>query len=288
MSGDWPLARINNPITFVDGTVEEHLARYDAAGFVVSDHIADWDPGLRCGFVSLWPEYLELLTVADEAAYAAHADAELRADRTHGAIHAVELYSKDTQRVHDALAGRWDQLPDVETARLATTAPEAPPDFYFLALPALPGTRATTMTSTFADAAMRRFVNLAPNGVFGLAGLTIVVEDPVGARRAWAEVTEPGVHRLELLTPSEWQERGAAPGRDTGVVCLHLVSQDVERTVVAMTGAGWVAGDPIDGRRHLLPHPADGVRFTVEPGDVGDWLRRRREVLGERLSVRTS
>ena len=284
-----PLARLNNPITFADAPLERHLDRYRRAGFWLSDHIADWDPELRTGFVDLWPEYLELLTVADEDAFANRADPGLRHDRAGGRIHAVELYSEDTTAVHAALSGELSDegvtLPVVTEASLATTPPGAGPDFYFLDLPQLPGTRATVMTSTFPGTAMRRYLKVAPNGVFALAGLTLVVEDPERAGAAWARVTAPGVHELRFLTTRQW-EPAAGVRESPGVVCLHLLSEDPGRTLAAMLEAGWTRGHDLDGRIHLLPHPEDGVRFTVERGSVEEWLAARREVLGEELEVR--
>lgn len=35
--------------------LSRHLDRHRAAGFSGSDHIADWEPGLRNGFIDLWP-----------------------------------------------------------------------------------------------------------------------------------------------------------------------------------------------------------------------------------------
>lgn len=280
-----PLARPNNPIVFASAPVEQHLDRYRAAGFSVSDHIARWDPGLRNGFVELWPEYLELLTVEDEAAFERDADQTLVAQRASARIHAVELYSQDTPLVRERLSAAGVELPAVQEARMATTDAEARPDFYFLELPQLPGTLATTMTSTFEGTAMRRFAKVSPNGVFGLAGLTMVVDDVRQAQRLWAAVIEPGVHDLDFTTASGWQERCEQAGPETGVVCLHLLSQDVDRTVTAMLAAGWERGSDLDGHPHLLPHPGDHVRFTIRPGNVETWLRRRREVLGEQLQL---
>jgi len=281
-----PLARLNNPVVFATAPVETHLDRYRAAGFSVSDHVADWEPGLRCGFVDLWPEYLEILTVADDAAFDRGADATLRDDRARRGIHAIELYSADTVDVHRSLTARAVPVPAVREDRLATTAPEAGPDFFFLDLPMLPGARVATMTSTFAGTAMRRFVKVAPNGVFALAGVSIVVDDPDAAAPTWDDIVEPGVHDLRFVTCEEWQAECPDAGDGGGVVCVHLASEDPERTAAMMVAAGWRRGPDIGGHRHMLPHPADDVRFTIRPGVVDDWRHRRLDVLGEHLDIR--
>lgn len=286
---NYALARVNNTIVFAQAPVEQHLDRYREAGFLVSDHIADWDPGLRNGFIELWPEYLEILTVADENVFADEAPAQLKSERARGGIHALEFYSHDTRGVHAALTGAGNHLPDVCEARLASTPADSPPDFLFLELPhLLQGTSTITMTSMYPDAAMRRLVQVAPNGVFGLAGLTILDEDPDAAARRWSDLTEPGVHDIEFLSSQEWRTRWPEATQSAGVVCVHLLSEDVSRTVTAMTAAGWeAAGTPtIPGRVDLLPHPADGMRFTVRSGGPHTWIRRRLEVLGEHLELR--
>ncbi|MFV0535006.1 MAG: VOC family protein [Cumulibacter sp.] len=191
-----PLARLNTVLVFADSPPERHLERYRRAGFAVSEHVAEWDPGLRNGFVDLWPEDLEILTVADEEAFERDADTQLRAQRASKAVHAVELYSDDVHAVREQLIAAGIEAPEIVEGRLTATAADAQPDFYFLDLPHLPGTAATVITSTFPNPAMRRYLYVAPNGVFGLGGVTIAIDDPVTAGQAWASVVEPGMHDL--------------------------------------------------------------------------------------------
>lgn len=281
-----PLARLNTALVFAATPPEQHLDRYRKAGFVVSDLIAEWNPGLRNGFVMLWPEDLEILTVGDEEAFQRDVDARLRADRVSGVIHALELYSNDVHDVREQLTAAGVELPEIVEGRLAATAAEAGPDFYFLDLPHLPGISATVITSTFPNPAMRRYLYVAPNGVFGLGGATIVTDDPAAAEQAWAAVVEPGVHELDFVTPETWQQRCPGAAEQQGIACLHLLSEDPDRTVAAMCDAGWQRGPDLDGAPHLLPHPDDHVRFTVRAGNPEEWRQRRRDVLGEELELR--
>lgn len=282
-----PLARLNTAIAFAPTPIDRHLARYRAAGFALSDFIAAWNPGLRTGFVDLWPEDLELLTVVDEEAFERDASPQLRTQRRHRGVHALELYADDTSRLRTELIGLGIELPQVRQERLATTGPQDEPDFLFLDLPHLGRQpEVTALTSARPDAAMRRFVKVAPNGVFAMAGVTIVVDDPAASRRAWRHVIEPGVHELDFTRLQEWRSRCSDAGPGTGVVCLHLMSEDVDRTLAAMLSAGWERGQDIDAHPHVLPHPQDGVRFTLRHGEVEHWARQRREVLGEELQIR--
>lgn len=281
-----PLARLNTALAFATTPPERHLERYRKAGFVVSDHIAEWNPGLRNGFVVLWPEDLEILTVADEEVFERDADSRLRADRASGAIHTLELYSDDVHAVREQLAASGIELPEIGEGRLTATETAAGPDFYFLDLPHLPGTSATVITSTFPNPAMRRYLYVAPNGVFGLGGATIVTDDPAAARDVWAAVVEPSVHEIGFITPQTWQQRCPGAGDQQGVACLHLLSEDLDRTVAAMRDAGWQRGPDLDGMPHLLPHPDDHMRFTIRAGDPEAWRQRRHELLGEELELR--
>lgn len=280
-----PLARINNPVAFVSDPLESHLERYRRAGFAAQSHIADWEPGLRTGFVDLWPEYLELLTVADEQRYESGADDALRAARSIQGIHAVELYSADAAATSHRLMELGYQLPGIREDRLATTDSSDGPDFYFLALPFLAGTVATTMTSTYRDTPMRRMVKVSENGVFALAGMTAVVDDPPAAAAAWDVVITPSVHSLQFLTPDQWRQVCPTDAGTGGVVCLHLLSENPDRTVEQMEAAGWTSAASPAGAAHLLPHPADHIRFTVTHASVEDWVDQRRRVLGEQLTV---
>lgn len=279
-------ARINNPIMFLTTPLERHLYRYRRAGFIVSEQIAIWDPGLRSGFVNLWPEDLEIMTVGNEGAFTTGADAQLHSDRSHHGVHALELYSSDTPRLRDYLEHSGVVLPGVREGRLSSTDNTAPADFFFLDLPQLPGIRTSVMTSTFPNAAMRSFIDVAPHGVFGLAGLTIITARVEEARTAWGAVVEPGVHDLMFVTPEQWIGSHPDAPLESGIGCVHLLSENPVGTAAAMVSAGWERGPDVDGHPHLLPHPEDGVRFTIHRGSAEEWRRRRSDVLGEDLTVR--
>ncbi|WP_353648201.1 hypothetical protein ABLG96_15275 [Nakamurella sp. A5-74] len=99
-------------------------------------------------------------------------------------------------------------------------------------------------------------------------------------------MTIPSVHCLEFLNVDEWRQLCPAGDEVDGVVCLHLLSEDVDRTVDRMITAGWTTATPLAGAAHLDPHPADHIRFTITDASVEDWVEQRRRVLGEQLIVR--
>lgn len=83
------------------------------------------NPGLRNGFIDLWPEYLEIITVQDEAAFAA--DDDPGNDYLRGARGgppgpgALELYSEDVARLREAMTTAGHQVPVVVESRMAGT-----------------------------------------------------------------------------------------------------------------------------------------------------------------------
>ena len=61
--------RFDHLITFTSATsIDDHLKEYVAQGFVPHAQTVRHEPGLRNGFVSLGPDYLEFWWVEDEGA----------------------------------------------------------------------------------------------------------------------------------------------------------------------------------------------------------------------------
>lgn len=247
------------------------------------------NPGLRNGFIDLWPEYLEIITVQDEAAFAA--DDDPGNDYLRGARGgppgpgALEQYSEDVARLREAMTTAGHQVPVVVESRMAGTDAKDRPDFYFLDLAWLPGPPATAMTSTHPSTPMRHQIKIAPNPVFALGGLSLVSGNPARIASSWSELLDPGAHSCTVHSTAGWQATSGELATADRLVCLHLLAVDPHATLRAMSTAGWSAGKDLQGRRHLRPRPADGFRFTVEHGDSWSWRDRRQELLGEQLEI---
>lgn len=296
-----PALRLDHVLTFTSvSAVEEQLDRYRAGGFVVSDHIAAWAPGLRNGFVNLWPEYLELLCVADDDAFAT-APAELRQARGAVRPYGLGFYCEDTTSLHAQWSERGIALPEPEYLRLATTSDEDRPDFCEMALPDLAGAACFVLTSFFPGAAMRRRMQVAPNTVFGLAGVTFVNDDPLAAADRWRSVLRPapgrvpagsgqvvhGVHRFTWLYPTDLTE-GYGLRRQIGppdIAVVHLLAEQPTVTAQMMAAAGWVVHERSHDIFVVGGHPADGINFTVTSGSADERRHQRATVLGEHLTV---
>lgn len=257
--------------TVVRGPLAAHLDRYRAAGFPVGERTATFPDGLTCGFVTLWPEYVELLAVEDEARFDEVGDPFFHQALAERRPLSLELTSTDTAAVRTRLVAEGLELPPLDETRKAGTPDDAPPDFVGLYLPQLPGSAVSCHTP--ADRSLLgRPVQHGASGVFAMSEWTLVVDDVARARAAWLQVTGPTAVALRFLTPEQWRaETGdVLPG---GLAEVTLLSTAPDNTVTAMLAAGWERRSSTSGV--ALRHEADGVRYKVEPGDVEAWRARR-------------
>lgn len=297
-----PSLRLDHVLTFTSvKRVEASLERYQLAGFVVSDHIARWEPGLRNGFVNLWPEYLELLCIDDSDSFANDAPDALRNAASQHRPFGLGFYSDDTVALHKQWAAKGRQITAPEMLRLATTSPDSPPDFCEMPVPELEGADCFVLTSYFPDAAMRRFMDVAPNTVFGLAGVTLVTERPDLRCRDWAALLDVealvespdeaflhlGLHRFRWISEKQHESQYCFPWDSSGseIAVLHLLAEDASLVSRMMSDAGWTVITSRSGCT-TAHHPEDGFVFTVEEHRASDWQRSRKTTWGEALQLR--
>lgn len=284
-------------------SVDEHAAGYRRLGFVPQAHAARWEPGLRNRFVGLWPEYLELVWVEDEDAFAAAHEDPITRFRAARRPFGVGILTDDVPALHDEWVARGFELPPVRYESPAGSDPNAGPLFAFQAIPhnVLPGVDAFALTSYYRPAPpTRRQVWVAPNSVFGLAGLTLVSHTPAADADAWRRLLAPdqavhevpggsglrvGPHLLSWLTPEACAARhGVAwtpseEGADA-LALFELRALDVERVKHYATAADRPWRRLADGGLLLEPSAYDGFRFVIHDGDVHEWARWRAKRLG--------
>ncbi|MBA2319337.1 MAG: hypothetical protein H0V93_16395 [Euzebyales bacterium] len=298
--------RLEHVQTFTSAdSIEAHLASYRRAGFLPVSHVAQWDPGLRTGFLNLWPDYVEFLLVEDEGAFAA-AEPSLRAARTARRPYGIGFYHDDTVALREQWVRRGFALPEAEMLRLGTTPADAGPDFCELPIPReiLPGAACFALTSFYPDAPLRRQVWVAPNSVFALSGVTLVADEPAGRAHAWRDLLLPGAaveveedrarlrippHEVEWLTPAAFArtcDRPLSAGSgEWEVALLHLLAEDLLRFEDLAVGGGREVRALMDGRLLVEPHPDDGCTFTVAQRSASGWLADRRSACGEALEI---
>lgn len=240
--------RLDHVLCYSDAaSVDEHVAEYRRLGFVPQARAARWDPGLRTRFIGLWPEYLELVSVADEAAFAASDDPDTRyraACRPYG----IGIMSDDLPALHATWRERGFELPEVRYESPAGSDPSADPLFAFVSIPQalLPGVAAFGLTSYFRPAPpIRHQVWVAPNSIFGLSGLMLVSRTPEADAAAWQQLLAPdqpihdgellvGPHRLRWLGPDAFADRYDLPWAPSGdgadaVALIELLAVDLDR-----------------------------------------------------------
>lgn len=292
--------RLDHFLCYSDApSVGEHVADYRRLGFVPQARAARWDPGLRTRFIGLWPEYLELVWVEDEAAFAASDDPDTRY-RLARRPYAIGIMSDDLPALHATWRERGFELPEVRYESPAGSDPSADPLFAFVSIPqeVLPGVAAFGLTSYFRPAPpMRHQVWVAPNSIFGLSGLMLVSQTPEADAAAWQQFLAPdqpindgellvGPHRLRWLGPDAFADRydlawtPSGDGADA-MALVELLALDVDQVERYARQAGRSAHRLDDGGLLLAPPEHDGFRFLVRSGEPEAWAAWRQE----RISV---
>ncbi|MDQ3553169.1 MAG: GNAT family N-acetyltransferase [Chloroflexota bacterium] len=295
--------RLDHFLCYSDAvSLDDHVAEYRRLGFVPQARAARWDPGLRTRFIGLWPEYLELLSVEDEAAFAASDDPDTRF-RVGGRPYSIGIMTDDLPALHATWRERGFELPEVRFESPADSPPEAEPLFAFVSIPQelLPGVSAFALTSYYGPPPpMRRQVWVAPNSVFGLTGLTMVSRTPESDAAAWQRLLGPdepttqgregpelviGPHRMRWLDPDGYARRYDLPwtpsddGAD-GIGLLEMVALDLDRVEHLVREVGRAPRRLDDGALLIDPSDHDGFRFLVRAGKVDEWAAWRRERTG--------
>jgi hypothetical protein len=287
--------------------IEDALARYRAAGFAVMAQTVRHAPGLRNGFVGIGPEYLELLWVEDERAFGKSGpwrQAQRRARRPC----TLALRTDDLGALQAAWRARGlDVGPATDGA--PADRPGASPAWSFLHVPPplLPGIGVFVLRYHAVDAAARGRVRAAPNGVYALAGVSVVAGDCEAIATRWRDVLAPeraidvergerrfalGPHALAWLTPDAFARRYGpfAPAVELAgeIALVHLWSRDLDRTEDALHRAGRATRRQAgrDGPELFVPaDPEDGFAFAIAARPVRDWAARRHELTGEPITL---
>jgi Glyoxalase-like domain len=119
--------RFDHLITFTSATsIDDYLNEYVAQGFVPHTQTIRHVPGLRNGFISLGPDYLEFWWVEDEAQFTA-AGADQQALRTGQRPFGIGMVAQDIHAVHDDWATRGYAVSPV-SSRAPRDAPADTPE----------------------------------------------------------------------------------------------------------------------------------------------------------------
>jgi hypothetical protein len=113
--------QIDHILTFSNvANIDEYIRRNQERGFVVSQDTFRYKPGLRNRFMSLGPEYIELVWVEDEPAFDARGTEEfarmfpnLPELRRAGRPFSIDFKTSDVETLHRNWAERGLQVPDL-------------------------------------------------------------------------------------------------------------------------------------------------------------------------------
>jgi len=304
--------RLDHILSFTNGPIEDALAEYRRAGFDLQPGTLRHPPGLRNGFVSFGPEYVELNWVEDEQAFAVGAPVWQQAQRRCQLPFAISFFSDDVHQLGGALAQRGYHLPPVGSRSQREIYPDGRPVWSFLLMPPglLPGT-GSFATTYHQPQEPRHRIRLADNSIYGLAGISLV--SPAAAKRChrWHEVLAAGAsaiggeagrrgvaddsgvvtigpHFARFLTPEEYRRRYSLEWNDAGpfleIAVVHLWADDLARARKVLSDGGRqvvLAADEL-----LLPaNGRDGFVFSVAERPIRDWIAWRRSITGEALQL---
>jgi hypothetical protein len=281
-------------------SLEEVLEGYRRAGFSVGDSTRRHEPGLRNGFVSIGPEYLEICWVEDEETFRRgdpHGHELIEDPRVCG----IGFTCGDLRALREAWSDQGIRLPEPWAA--SERGSDEGPKWTFQELPVrlLPGAGCFLLSYHRPRPPFR----VGPNTIFGLEGVTLVT--PVPERRAlrWQAVLAPeseveeeagGGFRLDLdphfvrwLSAEVFVQRfgrhfrpAIHPMGDTAAV--HLLAEDIGEALRWLESAGRRTELRADGGLLCEPAPRDGVLFVIRQASFEAWLRGRR-ARGEVLRI---
>lgn len=302
--------RFDHLITFISATtIDDYLNEYVAQGFVTHDQTVRHPPGLRNGFVSFGPDYLEFWWVEDEAQFAA-AGADQQAFRTGHRPFGIGMVAQDVQALHDDWIARGYTVPPI-TSRAPRDAPaDAPPAWSFQDIPRdlLPGCLCFALTYHGRSPDDRIDVRVGPNAIYALSGVTFVTEDAEARASRWRELLAPGErvtpsgagfavqigpHQVMWMRPDDYHAAYgrpwiAAPHPDGELALLQLLATDLTQMRTVLERAGrHLTPYIVNGQEALLiePDARDGVVLLVRQQPIAEWLQARTVRTGECLVV---
>ena len=143
----------------------------------------------------------------------------------------------------------------------------------FAASPALPETGFFVCQQHFPENFWSRAAQVHPNGALGVAGLTLVCDEPDLARRflavflaAPAQTIPGGVAfvadgtRVECVTPEAYAALYGAPAAESGLAALHIAVADLDTTAKRFDEAGVAFARR---RRELVVSPGTAMGAAI-------------------------
>lgn len=291
-------------------TIDDYLREYTIQGFLPDDKTVRHDPGLRNGFISLGPEYIEFCWVEDEELFA-KADAEDKLLRDTPRPFGVGMIAEDVNILHAAWTARGYSIPEVFSGAPRDASPEAPPRWSYQAIPAelLPGAFCFAVTYHARPKDEVKDIKIHPNTIYAISGMTFVASEPLARATLWRNLIAPdeqaiqselgfslsiGPHRVIWMTPDvyqstyglEWMPAMPALRSFGEFAVLHLLASNltIAKNTIEQSGRK-VSTIKVEDNNELLlaPDARDGFVFSIRQQSVETWSEERIARTGEKF-----
>lgn len=303
--------RFEHFMTFTSAdNIDDYIKEYARQGFMAEAGTARHPYGLRNGWVSFGPDYLEFCWVEDAALFSTGND-ELHALRMALRPYGIGMLADDAQAVHDALIVRGYALPEVESRVPRDAPPGTLPAWSIQDIPRdiLPGVLCFAVSYHARPKDMPWQVQVPPNTIYAISGATFVTAEPETRAAHWRDVLVPeesvqatelgssvriGPHHALWMTPAmvaatyglSWTPASHERGE---LALLHLLAADLEiaRTMLQQAGRQTrsihVKGTRGEEALLVAPDARDGFTFLIRQQPVATWLQARTARTGETI-----
>jgi hypothetical protein len=303
--------QLDHVLTFANvPNIDTYVEQYRALGFVVSDETRPYKPGLRNRFIQLGLEYLELVWVANEDAFArgdtdefARMYPDLPTLRQAARPFSLGFITQDVAALHQQWTQRGYTIPPV----WSFAPPGMPPILSFQDIPAaaLPGASCFAITYHTTASGQARGVQRAPNTTYAVEGITFVSTAPQEAARCWQTLLNPEdtltmeqdvytvmapPHRIWWMHPQRFQEGyGVAwtppPHQHGHLAAIHVLAEnlDVAAEMLGPRVQSHVQNPHQDELLIISPTSEDGVTFIIRQYPIEQWRRERSRTTSENI-----
>jgi len=305
--------RFEHVLTFTSApSLEDHLARYAQAGFLVAERTVAHNLGIRTGFVLFGAEYLEFCWVEDEQVFASTAPSELTSIRETPRPFNIGLVAEDLDTLRDAwITQGYRDLPPIEARAPRDTGSDAAPRWRILNMPNtfLPGSQCFALT--YLPKPREQRVQTAPNTIYAIGGISFVVHRPQERAQRWRDALAPqtplqiaadgccqvliGPHLATWMTPQSYQEHFGlvwrpAPHPFGEIAVIHLLAENLNCAAEMVKQVRRDTTRRLDGHNGqdtliLPPQPCDGYMFAITARPLKEWAAERAARTGEMFEI---
>jgi len=287
--------------------IDDYLKEYAAQGFLPHETTVRHKPGLRNGFISFGPEYIEFCWVEDEELFA-KADAEEKLLRAVPRPFGIGMIADDVNAVHADWTVRGYSVPEVWSKAPRDAKPDTPPVWSFQEIPTelLPGASCFALTYHTRPKGEAKKIKISPNTIYAISGVTLVSTEPEERATYWRNLLAPkeqvfqseigfdvviNPHQATWMTPDicqstyglNWEPASHSFGQ---ISVLHLLASNLEIVKQMIEQSGRTAySKQIKGKEELLivPDMRDGFVFSIRQQPVESWLQERVARTGEKF-----